>query len=113
VAVRESLEHRARNRPRKHPQLAAPAWEELWLLYNRALLDEHRRDPFPVIDFDRHSELDRQLRAALAFHGIESSGESAFFDRELVRDRGDDWRSAAISTEAVELWAELAKLAIG
>ncbi len=52
VAVRESLERRAHERRRRHPQLSAAGWDELWLIYNRALLAEHRRDPFPVIDFD-------------------------------------------------------------
>ncbi len=45
VAVRESLERRAHERPRRHPQLSAAGWDELWLIYNRALLAEHRRQP--------------------------------------------------------------------
>ena len=74
VAVRESLERRAHERPRRHPQLSAAGWDELWLIYNRALLAEHRRRPFPVIDFERHADLDAQVRAALAFHGLETIG---------------------------------------
>ena len=109
VAVRESLQRRAHERPRRHPQLSAAGWDQLWLAYNRALLAEHRRHPFPVIDFDRHPDLDSQVRAALAFHGLESAAESAFFERELVQS-ADDWRLRA-SSEALELWDTLAALA--
>jgi hypothetical protein len=112
VAVRESLERRARERPRRHPQLSAAEWDELWLTYNRVLLAEHRRQPFPVIDFERHNDLDSQVRAALAFHGMEPAAESGFFDPELVGQGADDWRSRAGSGEALELWDTLAGLAV-
>ena len=89
----------------------AAGWDELWLTYNRALLAEHRRHPFPVIDFDRHADLDSQVRAALAFHDLEPWRESGFFERELVGPSVDDWRSQVGSTEALELWETLAALA--
>jgi hypothetical protein len=111
VAVRESLERRAHERRRRHPQLSAAGWDELWLIYNRALLAEHRRHPFPVIDFARHHDLDSQVRAALAFHDLEPSAESVFFERELVGQSAGDWRSQVGSTEALELWDTLAALA--
>ena len=111
VAVRDSLERRARERPRKHPQLSSEAWEELWLAYNRALLGEHERRPFPVIDFERTEDLDAQVRAALAFHGIDAAAESRFFERELLAAQVGDWRSQVISAEALELWDALAALA--
>jgi hypothetical protein len=111
VSVRESLERRARERGKRHPQLSAAAWEELWLTYNRALLAELERSPFPVIDFDRHDDLDAQIGAALAFHGLEPSGESHFFEQELVGRRADDWRSGVRSSEAVELWDAVAERA--
>jgi hypothetical protein len=110
VAVRESLRRRAHERRRRHPQLSAAGWDELWLIYNRALLAEHQRRPFPVIDFDRHADLDSQVRAALLFHGLELAGESEFFDRELVGPPAGDWRSQAPS-EVLELWDTLAALA--
>lgn len=110
VAVRESLERRARERPRRHPQLSAAEWDELWLVYNRALLAEHRRRPFPMIDFDRPNDLDPQVRAALAFHDLEPSAESGFFRPELAGQPADDWRSRS-STEALELWDTLAAIA--
>ncbi len=79
------------------------------MTYNRALLEELEREPFPVIDFDRHADLDAQVRAALAFHGLEAGAESRFFDRELVGQRVDEWRSQIISGEALDLWDELAR----
>jgi hypothetical protein len=112
VAVRESLERRAHERPRRHPQLSAAEWDELWLIYNRALLAEHRRQPFPVIDFERHDDLDPQVRAALAFYGLDPSAESGFFDPQLLDNGADDWRSRVGSNEALELWDTLAALAV-
>ncbi|MGH2965464.1 MAG: hypothetical protein ACRDMH_08790 [Solirubrobacterales bacterium] len=112
VAVRASLERRARERGERHPQLSAAEWERLWTAYNRALLSELERQPFPVIDFDRHSELDAQVRSALAFHGLEGEAESSFFDRELVGHHVEEWRSQVVSTEALDLWDELARRAL-
>jgi hypothetical protein len=112
VAVRKSLERRARERGERHPQLSGAGWEELWVTYNRALLEELEREPFPVIDFDRHADLDAQIRDALAFHQLETDAESRFFDRELVGQRVDEWRTQIISADALELWDELARRAL-
>ena len=111
VAVRESLLRRAQDRPRRHPQLSGRDWETLWVAYNRALLAERRRRPFPVIDFERTDELDAQLRQALAFWGLEARPDSSFFERELTVSPPGDWRGQVGSGEALELWDELAKLA--
>jgi hypothetical protein len=110
VAVRRSLERRGRERE-SHPELPAARWEELWTIYNRALLRALEAEPFPVIDFDRHSDLDAQIRSALAFHGIAAGGDSSFFDRGLVGPGVEEWRSQVAYAEAVELWDELAELA--
>jgi hypothetical protein len=112
VAVRRSLERRARERGDRHPQLSALEWEQLWTTYNRALLSELQAQPFPVIDFDRHAELDTQVRAALAFHGLEGQAESSFFDRDLVGHDLEEWRSQIAFGEALEVWDELARRAI-
>jgi hypothetical protein len=112
VAVRKSLERRARERGQPHPQLSPAGWEELWVIYNRALLQELRRAGFPVIDFDRHADLDAQVRAALEAHGLEARSESRFFDRALVGHDLEEWRSEAVSREAVDLWDELAGHAV-
>ena len=109
VAVRKSLERRARERPSATRSSPRPSWEELWVIYNRALLESWSDEPFPVIDFDRHADLDAQVRAALAFHGLEAGGESRFFDRELVGQRCRRVALAGQSAEALELWDELAR----
>jgi hypothetical protein len=112
VAVGESLRRRARDRPRRHPQLAPGDWEDLWLIYNRALLAERRRLEFPLIDFDRNGDLDAQVRAALAFWGLDARSESSFFAHELTVPSPGDWRSRVRSSEALELWDELAGLSV-
>jgi hypothetical protein len=111
VVVRRSLEHRARERGERHPQLSSEEWERLWLTYNRALLEEHHRQPFPVVDFERDQQLDEQVRAALRFWGVEPAGESSFFEGTLVSEGADDWRSEVTAAEALSLWDELAALA--
>jgi hypothetical protein len=111
VSVRDSLERRASERPRRHPQLGSAEWERLWLAYNSILLDERRRREFPVIDFDRSGDLDEQVRRALAFWEIEVDGQSQFFAPELTAGLPVDWRSQATSTEVVDLYDELTSLA--
>jgi hypothetical protein len=112
VSVRRSLARRAAERPHRHPRLSGREWEELWSAYNRELLAEHRREPFPVIDFDRHDTLDRQVATALGFWGIQAGGDSVFFERNLIQHGGEeDWRSEVESPEALELWDILSALA--
>jgi len=112
ASVRRSLARRAAERPHRHPQLSAQRWEELWVTYNRALLAEHRRAPFPVVDFDRHDDLDRQVAVALGFWDLDPSGDSAFFDRDLVKQgRDGSWRTEGEVPEALELWDVLAAIA--
>lgn len=114
VAVRNSLASRARERPEKHPQLSAREWEEVWVVYNRALLDWHRRSPFPVIDFDRPDELGARVTAALEFWGLEAGATSEFFDPKLASAAGDgDWTAEVSHPEALELWKALTQLASG
>ncbi len=114
VAVRSSLASRASDRPEKHPELSAREWEEVWVIYNQALLDWHRRSPFPVIDFDRPDELDARVRAALEFWGLEAGAASEFFDPDLASAAGGgDWTDDVYSPDALELWGALAALASG
>jgi hypothetical protein len=114
LAVRESLARRAAERPHRHPQLSGTEWEGLWVTYNQALLAEHERRPFPIIDFDRSEELAEQVDAALAFWGLEPRGDSEFFDAALIGQRGTEgWRAEVETREAVELWDALAALATG
>lgn len=112
VAVTASLMRRAKDRPRRHPQLSAEQWERLWCHYNRALLAERERETFPLIDFDRHDELNGQVRAALRQHGIEPRGDGSFFEPDLVAGSADEWREKVLLPETLELWERLAGLAI-
>jgi hypothetical protein len=111
VAVRSSLAHRAAERPEKHPQLSAREWEDVWLVYNRALLDRHRRSPFPLVDFDRPAELQAQLTGALGFWGLDAGPPSDFFDPDLASPGDGDWTAEVESPEALELWRTLAGIA--
>jgi hypothetical protein len=112
VAVRESLALRARERPHKHPQLSPRQWEDVWVVYNRALLAEHRHRPFPVIDFDRPEEVDARVVAAMERWSIERADGSEFFEPALVRQGvNSDWASEVQNPEALELWRALARLA--
>ena len=113
VAVRSSLAHRASERPEKHPQLSAREWEDVWVVYNRALLEWHRRSPFPLIDFDRPDELEARVAAALGFWGLDAAATSEFFDPALASAGGEDWTSEVESPEALGLWRELAAIAAG
>jgi hypothetical protein len=114
VAVRTSLARRAEERPEKHPQLSAREWENVWVIYNRALLEWHRRSPFPLIDFDRPDELHASVAAALELWGLEPAAASQFFDPELASaDAAGDWASQVESPEALELWRALAEIASG
>jgi hypothetical protein len=111
LSVSMSLARRARERPR-HPRNSARQWEELWVSYNRELLAEHRRREFPVVDFDRHDELDAQVAGALSFWGLETAQDSGFFEPELIGESANaDWRSQIESAETLALWDELAALA--
>jgi len=112
VSVRRSLARRAAERPHKHPEFSARQWEDLWATYNRALLAEHERSEFPVIDFDRDYDLERQVVDALRFWELDAGGESGFFDRDLVGHASEtDWREEAESSDALELWDALSALA--
>jgi hypothetical protein len=111
VSVRASLERRAHERQRRHPQLSSAEWEQLWLTYNRILLAERRRREFPLIDFDRTDDLGDQVRRALDFWGIEADEEPRFFASELTASANEDWRAEATVSEAVALYEELASLA--
>jgi hypothetical protein len=112
VSVRRSLARRAAERPHKHPEFSARQWEDLWATYNRALLAEHGRSAFPVIDFDRDYDLERQVVDALRFWELEAGGEAGFFDRDLVGHGSEaDWRGEAESAEALEVWDALSALA--
>jgi hypothetical protein len=80
---------------------------ELWKRYARLLLDELRRTPFPVIDFDRTDSVAEQVRGALGRLGLPAQQEFAFFEPDLVRHSVAHWRDRAGDAEAGALWDEL------
>ena len=113
VSVRRSLARRAAERPHRHPQFSDRQWEDLWATYNRALLAEHERSAFPVLDFDRDYDLERQVVDALRYWRIEAGGDSGFFDRDLVaQPSAADWRAEASSEEALEVWDALTAITV-
>lgn len=61
----------------------------VWRAYNRRLVEEHRREPFPLLRFDVAKEsLFAGLVDAAAVVGLDVSGDpSAFFDESLVHNR--------------------------
>ncbi len=107
VAVCASLRRRAEARGK--PTLDLDEWEALWRRYNQNLLAEHARSAFPIVDFDRASELDSQVRAALAFHGIKPPRSASFYDPELDTAGAESWRERVRSTESLELWERLSE----
>lgn len=80
---------------------------ELWCAYNERLVAEHRRAPFPVVQFD--------VSADELFHGLARVAEhlelpqaqrgSAFFDASLVHN--DDAAGEPIPRKCRELWTYL------
>jgi len=115
VSVADSLARRSkqappeqeRSRQEGHPVGTPEAWEALWRRYNYALLSEIERKPAPVVDFDR-GDLEAQARAALQFHGIETSGSTDFFDPNATKDSGG-WEERVVSPGSMELWQRLSQ----
>jgi hypothetical protein len=87
----------------------------LWKAYNRRLLDELRKNPFPVVDFERRESLSKQVIAAIRHHGIALStppeDEDTFFEPGAVRHNGGLWRDDIRDPEVLELWDELVSYA--
>jgi hypothetical protein len=75
----------------------------LWRVYNRRLVDEHRRRPFPILRFDGpRSELLAGLdHVARAWDLPRASEPSDFFDAELVHDSAGD---APVPISCARLW---------
>ncbi len=59
----------------------------LWKAYNERVVEEHRRDPFPILRFD--VETDRlldSLRRVVKHLGLDDSAGASFFDEGLVHN---------------------------
>jgi hypothetical protein len=114
VAVRDSLQARARELERPVELYDDGRCEALWRTYNQALLREHDAAPFPVVSFEDRGGLAAAIAAALRHHGIEPAGSA----RPLDGDSGDDadrdsWRADVAEPQTLELWDHLDALARG
>ena len=80
---------------------------ELWKRYAQPLLDELRRSPFPVVDFDRTESVTGQVRDALGRLGLPARRSFTFFEPGLVRHPVAGWRERVGDAAALSLWDEL------
>jgi hypothetical protein len=71
---------------RRNADFSLEAGVELWARYNRCLLEEHRRAPFPIIEFGDDVAANRRAVHDVADHlGLSAPDRSAeFLDAELV-----------------------------
>ena len=79
----------------------------LWNAYNKRLVAEHRRAPFPLLRFDVPPEdLDAQLRAAAHALGLTiADADATFFEEGLVHN--NDAAEAAVPWTSRRLWGYL------
>jgi hypothetical protein len=114
VAVRDSLQARARELERPAELYDDRRCEALWRTYNEALLREHDASRFPVVSFEDRAELGAAIAAALHHHGIAPTGSARALDGDPadVADR-DSWRAGVGEPETLELWDRLDALARG
>ena len=84
----------------------------VWRAYNRRLVAEHRREPFPLLRFDVDSDvLFAGLVDAAAAVGLDASGDpSEFFDPSLVHNR--DASAEPVPWRCRSLWAYLEDQAV-
>jgi hypothetical protein len=82
--VARSLERRD-EMPREHAL-------DLWLLYNRRLLELHRRQRFPILSFDENAAtLEKKLSQAAGILGLDAGAvDDPFFAEELRQAPADD-----------------------
>ena len=105
VAVRRSLQHRATKWKAPMPDEKA---DQLWIVYNRALLDVYEREPFPVVRFDQPIEAYRQDLRAIGDHlGLPGLERVDFRSGDLETQSGE---GVEISREVHELWERLLAL---
>lgn len=94
VDVTRSLQARANARGEPLELLDDERCHALWSHYNRLLLAEHERAPFPLLNFDEAESFVPRTIAALRAHGIEASEPPGYFEPHLTTNRTADWRDA-------------------
>lgn len=100
----------ARSLQRRSGSPSAEPWLELWLDYNRRLLDLHERHAFPIIDFDLPAE-EYQARLATLIEGLglrAPMGKEAFFEPSLRNPTPED---PALTDEIESVYRELCEIA--
>jgi hypothetical protein len=84
----------------------------LWKTYNRALLNYAQTHDCPIALFDRPNFADQVMGCADRL-GYSDSAATHFFDDQLVRSRSENWRDLVGDEEAVVLYDDLARFAVG
>jgi hypothetical protein len=85
----------------------------LWRTYNVRLIEEHRRDPFPVMRFD----VDERTRSAnltsiaTSLELDTSKDPEAFFDKQLVHNDPAD--TEPIPSDVADVWRTLQDISSG
>ncbi len=84
---------------------------DLWLAYNRRLLAEHDRAPFPVVSFDADSdEFTTAVNEVILELGLRPVADNDQFFAEELRSN-DKYRRADVPAEAADVYAALRELA--
>lgn len=112
AAVIRSLQARARALGEPQELKDAAVCERLWCRYNRLLLEEHERELFPLLDFDRPADFAEGARDALRSYGLAADSATRFFEPALMTSPGDAWREE-MSAETLALYDELASRSVG
>jgi len=108
ASVARSLQARSEN-------LSIQEGLDVWLRYNRKLLDIHQKTPFPVLSFD----LDPEVYQSAFFEGVTQLSLSipndvktlTFFDNNL-RHQQKAPNSSELSSEILEIYARLNDLIV-
>jgi hypothetical protein len=84
----------------------------LWRTYNTRLLEEYRRDPFPIMRFDVDPALlPAKLVTMAGSVGLDGTDAHAFFDDKLVHNA--EAAAEPIPDAAADVWAELENASLG
>ena len=102
-----------RSLKKRHDDFTQPAAIGLWRTYNVRLIEEHRRDPFPVMRFDvDHQQRSASLTSIAAFLGLDASKDpEAFFDEQLVHN--DPVELEPIPSDIADVWQALERMSAG
>lgn len=103
LAVARSLQRRSGREP-------IEPWLDLWLAYNRRLLELHGRHHFPIIDFDLPADAYQARLATLIEElGLHApAGDAAFFEASLRHATAED---ELLPDEVGSVYLELREIA--